>query len=224
MSNPVKLQAPLRDKEGAFYPLTTYDQIIMPDGVSRWNGATGEGGTSSTAPVTSVNGQTGEVVLDANNIGALPNTYKAPVISVNGQTDEVVLDANSVGALPNTYKAPVTSVNGQVGDVTISTGGVTSVNGQAGAVTIPVLKYADATFTFSGEDAASYTTVPSGLSDVKKIISINSYNNSIIFTRPEIISNKIYVKCYNPGSLDTDDWEKSVSLYTESFTARIFYF
>ena len=196
MSNPVKLQAPLRDKEGAFYPLTTYDQIIMPDGVSRWNGATGEGGTSSTAPVTSVNGQTGEVVLDAN----------------------------SVGALPNTYEAPVTSVNGQTGDVTISTGGVTSVNGSTGAVTIPVLKYVDVTFTFDGEVAASYVAVPSGITDVKRIISINSYDVHVICIRPQIASNKLFVRCYNPDSLDTGDFENNVSLYTESFTARIFYF
>ena len=156
MSNPVKLQAPLRDKEGAFYPLTTYDQIIMPDGVSRWNGATGEGGTSSTAPVASVNGQTGEVVLDAN----------------------------SVGALPNTYKAPVTSVNGQTGDVTISvesSGGVTSVNGQTGSVTIPTIKYADLTFTFSREDSKSYATLPSGLTNVKNIISFNLFSKLMCF-------------------------------------------
>ena len=35
--NPIKLQKPLKDKEGSFYPLTTYDQIVMPDN-SRWNG------------------------------------------------------------------------------------------------------------------------------------------------------------------------------------------
>lgn len=35
---PERLNAPLQDKHGPFYPLTTFDQIIMPDGVSRWNG------------------------------------------------------------------------------------------------------------------------------------------------------------------------------------------
>ena len=35
--NPIKLQKPLKDKDGSFYPLTTYDQIVMPDN-SRWNG------------------------------------------------------------------------------------------------------------------------------------------------------------------------------------------
>lgn len=42
------------------------------------------------------------------------------VDSVNGQTGTVVLDAEDVGALPDTYTAPVTSVNGQTGAVTIT--------------------------------------------------------------------------------------------------------
>ena len=42
---------------------------------------------------------------------------------MNGQTGTVVLDASDVGALPDTYVAPVTSVNGQTGAVVIPTGG-----------------------------------------------------------------------------------------------------
>ena len=40
MSNkiPERLQIPLQDSNGPFYPLTTYDQIIMQDGVSRFDG------------------------------------------------------------------------------------------------------------------------------------------------------------------------------------------
>lgn len=37
-NTPERLNVPLQDKYGFFYPLTTYDQIIMPDGISRWNG------------------------------------------------------------------------------------------------------------------------------------------------------------------------------------------
>lgn len=33
-----KLQTPLTDGESFYYPVTTYDQIIMPDGISRWDG------------------------------------------------------------------------------------------------------------------------------------------------------------------------------------------
>ncbi len=59
------------------------------------------------------------------------------VNSVNGQTGDVVLTASDVGALPDTYVAPVTSVNGMTGDVVISGGGaVDSVNGQTGVVVL----------------------------------------------------------------------------------------
>ena len=53
------------------------------------------------SPVTSVNGQTGNVVID------IP---EAPVTSVNGQTGNVVIDIPEV---------PVKSVNGQTGDVIV---------------------------------------------------------------------------------------------------------
>lgn len=75
--------------------------------------------------VASVNGKTGNVVLDYTDVGALPDTYTppaAPVDSVNGQTGTVVLDYTDVGALPDTYTppaAPVQSVNTQTGDVVI---------------------------------------------------------------------------------------------------------
>ena len=51
--------------------------------------------------VQSVNGQTGNVTLDASDVGALPDSYTAPVSSVNGQTGAVSLDASDVGAAPD---------------------------------------------------------------------------------------------------------------------------
>ena len=103
----------------------------------------------SASAVESVNGQTGDVVLTASDVGALPSTYTAPVTSVNTQTGDVVLTASDVGALPSTYTAPVTSVNTQTGDVVLTasdvgalpstyTAPVTSVNGQTGAVTLSI--------------------------------------------------------------------------------------
>ena len=70
-----------------------------------------------SSPVTSVNGKTGAVVLDADDVGALPDNYTPPVSSVNGKTCVVTLDADDVGALPDSYTAPVTSVNGKTGAV-----------------------------------------------------------------------------------------------------------
>lgn len=55
-------------------------------------------GNMFTPPVLSVNGQTGAVVLDASDVGALPDTYEAPVTSVNGKDGVVVLEAADVGA------------------------------------------------------------------------------------------------------------------------------
>lgn len=76
-----------------------------------------------SSPVVSVNGKTGVVALTASDVGAKPASYNAPVASVNGHTGAVVLDADDVGAMPDTYTAPVTSVNGQTGDVVIQAGG-----------------------------------------------------------------------------------------------------
>ena len=68
--------------------------------------------------VSSVNGQTGAVVLDADDVGALPDstTY---VSSFNGSTGAV------------TYTAPVTSVNGNTGDVTVTVPSASSATPQA---------------------------------------------------------------------------------------------
>lgn len=111
---------------------------------------------AAAAPVSSVNGQTGTVVLDAGDVGALPDTTTipsdtadltntagfvdaagaaaaAPVQSVNGQTGAVVLGKSDVGlgsvdnvqqySASNPPPYPVTSVNGQTGDVVITPGG-----------------------------------------------------------------------------------------------------
>ena len=91
----------------------------LPDSttfVSSFNGNTGA--ITYTAPVASVNGATGTVVLTASDVGALVDsttyvssfngqtgtiTYTAPVTSVNGATGTVVLTASDVGAITNQY-------------------------------------------------------------------------------------------------------------------------
>lgn len=70
--------------------------------------------------VNSVNGQTGDVVLTASDVGALPSTYTPPVVSVNSKIGSVTLNAADVGALPSTYTPPVVSVNSKVGSVTLN--------------------------------------------------------------------------------------------------------
>ena len=107
------------------------------------------------APVQSVNGQTGTVVLTAADVGAMPSSYTAPVSSVNTKTGAVVLDASDVGALPDTTTAadlgayvkpttgvPKTDLSATVqtsldkADTALQTAPVTSVNSKTGAVSL----------------------------------------------------------------------------------------
>ena len=92
---------------------------------AEWSDEQGGGGA-----VSSVNGQTGAVVLTASDVGALPDTYAAPVDSVNGQTGAVVLSipsdtsdltntAGFVDAAGAAAAAPVQSVNSQTGAVVL---------------------------------------------------------------------------------------------------------
>lgn len=67
--------------------------------------------TSATFPVSSVNNKTGAVVLNASDVGALPNTYTPPVIKVNNRTGSITITdimtraANQATAYPTTSGA-----------------------------------------------------------------------------------------------------------------------
>lgn len=68
---------------------------------------------SGGGAVDSVNGQTGTVVLDADDVGALPDTYTAPVTSVNGSTGAVVIGnatTSSAGLMSATDKSHLDDV------------------------------------------------------------------------------------------------------------------
>jgi len=90
------------------------------------DGAAWQDIAATIGAVESVNGMTGDVVLTASDVGALPSSTAipdstsdltndsgfvtaaqaaaaAPVQSVNGKTGSVVLDAEDVGALPDSY-------------------------------------------------------------------------------------------------------------------------
>ena len=103
-------------------------------------------------PVVSVNGQEGTVVLTAKDINALPSDFDGFVTSVNGQTGDVIIEttggsnsvtsvngqvgnvtltASDVNALPDTYKA-VTSLDGNTGALTLVK--TVAWNGQANIV------------------------------------------------------------------------------------------
>lgn len=109
-------------------------------------------------PVTTVNGKTGAVVLNATDVRALPDTTtipdktsqlindsgyitstdipNIPVQSVNGKTGVVELTAADVGALPNTTTIPtkISQLSNDSGYITSVEAPVQSVNGKSGAV------------------------------------------------------------------------------------------
>lgn len=163
------------------------------------------------APVQSVNGQTGDVVLTIPSI---------PVDSVNGQTGTVVLDASDVGALPDSTVipentsdlvndsgfitaagAPVQSVCSKVGSVLLDASDVgalpdtyvapvTSVNGMTGDVIVsggggfsPTLLWTNASPTAAFADQ----TLPLDLTDYSWIIveyGTNFYFNTNVSLFP----------------------------------------
>ena len=104
-----------------------------------------------SAPVTSVNGDIGDVVLTAADVGALPDSTTIPTKTSQLQNDSGFLSSavtsfnGQTGAV--TYSAPVSSVNSKTGAVTLSasdvgalpdsyTAPVASVDGKTGTVTV----------------------------------------------------------------------------------------
>lgn len=85
------------------------------------------------------------------------------VDSVNGQTGTVILDASDVGALPDTYTAPVSSVNTRTGAVTVAEifwcvyGTTTSseIEAAIAAGKLPMVTYQDYTYTLRYRNSAT---------------------------------------------------------------------
>lgn len=72
---------PLKQGDIYFFPLTTYDQILMPDG-KPWDGIV-TGGNNASA-VLSVNTKTGVVTLDASDVHARPDTWIPAIDDIEG--------------------------------------------------------------------------------------------------------------------------------------------
>ena len=110
-------------------PVAGNDELPIYDNSLQGNYKTTVSDLMLQAPVQSVNGQTGDVVLSIPAI---------PVDSVNGQTGTVVLDAVDVGALPDSTAIPTktSDLNNDSGFITAAGAPVQSVAGKTGAVTL----------------------------------------------------------------------------------------
>ena len=111
-------------------------------------------GNEPPYPVTSVNGQTGDVTIEAGG-----------VTSVNGQTGDVVLNAESVGALPSTTKIPsaTSDLTNDSGYITAADAPVQSVDGQTGEVVTNAVKTTAQTLT-DAQKTQARTNIGAGTS------------------------------------------------------------
>ena len=135
-------------------------------------------------PVKSVNMKTGDVVLTASDVGALPDTTviptktsdltndsgfltSAPVSSVNGKTGAVVLNASDVNALPNTTTY-VSTVDGSSGAVTTNAVKTTTQSLSDAQKTQARTNIGAGTSSFSGDygDLSNKPTIPTKTSDL----------------------------------------------------------
>jgi hypothetical protein len=108
--------------------------------LQRWDGSGWVTvGGSGTGSVTSVNGQTGVVVLTTTDIAEGSNLYYTDARARAALSAGTGISYNqTTGQITN---AGVTSVNGQTGAVTLTT--VTSVNGQTGVVVLTTTNVAE---------------------------------------------------------------------------------
>lgn len=135
-------------------------------------------------PVKSVNTKTGDVVLTASDVNALPDTTviptktsdltndsgfltSAPVSSVNGKTGAVVLNASDVKALPNTTTY-VSTVDGSSGAVTTNAVKTTTQSLSDAQKTQARNNIGAGTSSFSGDygDLSNKPTIPTKTSDL----------------------------------------------------------
>ena len=124
--------------------------------------------TSGGGAVSSVNGQTGAVVLDANDVGALPDSTVIPTVPTNVSSFN-----NDAGYL--TSSTGVTSFNGSSGAITY-TAPVTSVNGQTGAVSLTIPTVPTNVSDFNND--AGYLTSSTG------VTTFNGSSGAVTYTAP----------------------------------------
>lgn len=111
-------------------------------------------GNEPPYPVTSVNGQTGDVTIEAGG-----------VTSVNGKSGDVTLTASDVGALPSTTKIPsaTSDLTNDSGYITAADAPVQSVDGQTGEVVTNAVKTTAQPLT-DAQKAQARTNIGAGTS------------------------------------------------------------
>jgi len=135
-------------------------------------------------PVTSVNGQTGAVVITASGLGALTSSSGINNLSdVNtaGVSTADSLVYNGANWVPSGVTAPVTSVNSQTGDVVITASGLGALTSSSGIDDLSDVTIASATsgeiLQYSGSTIINRTLSEAGVSEVGHSHDFNDLND-----------------------------------------------
>lgn len=115
----------------------------------------GEGGSGGGA-VDSVNGMTGDVVLDAEDVGALPDSTVIPT-----KTSDLTNDSGFVNASGAASASPVQSVNGKTGTVVLNASDVGAGTYSKPSGGIPSTDMSSAVQTSLGKADTALQSVPS---------------------------------------------------------------
>lgn len=154
------------------------------------------GGGGGGGAVSSVNGKTGEVVLSAGDVGALPNTTSIPTKTSNITNDSGYITAADI-------PTDVSAFNNDAGYITDSAVPVKSVNGKTGAVQL------------SADDVGALpdtTSIPSKTSDLTNnsgyitaagapVQSVNNKTGAVSLTATDIgLDNVDNIKQYSTSN------------------------
>lgn len=142
-------------------------QIFVPSGdmsmafviVPGTTGGAGESGVSS------VNGKTGNVILNANDVGALPNTTVIPTKTSELDNDSGFINSSALDGYAKTTDIPTetSQLTNDSGFITVSDVPVQSVDGATGAVVTNAVKTTSQSLTDT-QKAQARTNIGAGTS------------------------------------------------------------
>lgn len=146
------------------------------------------------SPVQSVNGQTGDVMLGADDVGALPADTVIPTKVSQLDNDSEFVDAKGAAAA-----APVQSVNGKTGAVTVSVPTkVSQLDNDSAFVDAAGAAAAAPVQSVNGQTGAVALTIPETAADVGALPDDTKYAESLSVGGPAKIAGGIHL-----GQVDT---------------------
>ena len=174
--------------------LTYSDVGALPDSTTiptKTSQLQNDSGFLTSAPVSSVNGQTGAVTLAIpTKVSQLQNDSgfltSAPVSSVNSKTGAVSLSASDVGALPDSTTIPTKVSQLQNDSGFITSAPVTSVNSKTGAVTLT------ASDVGALADTTTYVSSVNGSSGAVTISTATTSSNGLMSSTDKSHLDSVY--------------------------------